>query len=281
MKQFLKKILPPPVIQKAMLLHNQIKLGATPNQNFDTKSLRTGIDSNVLQDLFSNLESADAWNNALERITSAYGKDHNIGGVNPGDRRALYYLIHAFKPENLLEVGTHIGASTVFISEALKGVSPTARMTTVDVLDVNSPTGPWNQHGLAMPPREYLQKLGSDKRVTFRAMPSSAFLKDTAEKYDFIFLDGDHSACTVYEEVSLALKALNKDGIILLHDYYPNAQPLFNDGNIIAGPFMALDRIMKEHKNITVVPLGKLPWETKHGLNITSLALITLHASTA
>jgi predicted O-methyltransferase YrrM len=275
MKQLLKKVLPKPMLQQAIILRDQIKLGLTPQQTFDESALKPALTQVNLNTFFNNAERANAWQTALTKITSVYGKTTAMGGVNPGDRRALYYLVDALKPNSLLEVGTHIGASTVFLAEALKGVSPQARMTTVDILDVNEPTGPWYQQGLMMAPRDYLAKLGSADRVTFKASPSSEFLANTTEKYDFIFLDGDHGSRTVYEEVSLALKALNKGGVILLHDYYPAARPLFKDGNIIAGPFMALDRVMRENKGIKVLPLGNLPWETKQGLNVTSLALVT------
>lgn len=275
MKQLLKKVLPKPMLQQAIILRDQIKLGLTPQQNFDESALKSALTTATLDGIFNNTERAASWEAALAKITAVYGKTTAMGGVNPGDRRALYYMIHALRPHNLLEVGTHIGASTVFLAEALKSVSPDARMTTVDILDVNDPTGPWYQHGLMMSPRDYLTRLGSADRVTFKAVPSSEYLKDTTEKYDFIFLDGDHGSRTVYEEVSLALKALNKDGVILLHDYYPAARPLFNDGNIIAGPFMALNRVMHENKGIKVLPLGDLPWETKQGLKVTSLALVT------
>lgn len=275
MKQLLKKVLPKTVLQQAIILRDQIRLGMTPQQNFDESTLKPAMTTDSLNSFFNNAERAAAWEKALAKITAVYGNTTAMGGVNPGDRRALYYLIHALKPQNLLEVGTHIGASTVFLAEALKTVSPQARMTTVDILDVNDPTGPWYQQGLMMAPRDYLAKLGSADRVTFKAEPSAEFLRDTTDKYDFIFLDGDHGSRTVYEEVSLALKALNKDGVILLHDYYPAARPLFKDGNIIAGPFMALDRVMRENKGIKVLPLGDLPWETKQGLRVTSLALVT------
>ena len=242
MKQILKKILPKAALQQAVILRDQIKLNMAPSQTFEEGALKPLIKTETLKDFFSSSEREQAWNAALQRITDIYGRNTAMGGVNPGDRRALFYLVHALKPQNLLEIGTHIGASTVFLAEALKNVSAQARMTPVDILEVS---------------------------------PSSEFLANTQEKFDFIFLDGDHSSHTVYEEVSLALKALNQNGIILLHDYYPAAKPLFNDGNIIAGPFMALDRIMRENKEIKVLPLGDLPWETKQGLRKTSLALLT------
>jgi predicted O-methyltransferase YrrM len=275
MKQMLKKILPKPVIQQAVILRDQLKLNMTPQQNFAEGALKSAISPEALADIFNNPAREESWNVALEQITGVYGKNTAMGGVNPGDRRALYYLVHALRPQSLLEVGTHIGASTVFLAEALKSVSPQARMTTVDILDVNDPAGPWYAQGLMMSPQDYLGKLQSTDRVTFRVSSSSTYLAETQDKFDFIFLDGDHSSRTVYEEVSMALKILNQNGVILLHDYYPAGRALFNDGNIIAGPFMALDRIMRENKEIKVMPLGDLPWPTKQGLHKTSLALIT------
>ena len=275
MKKMLKKILPKPVIQHAVILRDHIRLNMTPQQNFAEAALKPAISPAALAAIFSDEIREQSWNSAFEKITGVYGKNTAMGGVNPGDRRALYYLVHALRPQNLLEVGTHIGASTVFLAEALKSVSPQARMTTVDILNVNDPEGPWYNQGLTMSPADYLERLGSKDRVTFRAASSSNYLATAQEKFDFIFLDGDHSSRTVYKEVSMALNILNQNGVILLHDYYPAGKALFNDGNIIAGPFMALDRIMRENKEIKVMPLGDLPWPTKQGLRKTSLALLT------
>lgn len=275
MKKLLKTILPKPMVQQAVVIRDRMKLSLAPGQNFDESGLRPSLKTEDIKKFFNNEEVAAKWHEALNKITSIYIQTRPGGGVNPGDRRALYYLIHALRPQNFLEVGTHIGASTVFLAEAIKTSSPQGHLTTVDILDVNAPDAPWHQQNLAMSPRDYLIKFGTSDNVTFMAMPSKEFLRNTNEKYDFIFLDGDHSAHTVYEEVSLALKALAENGVILLHDYYPDAKPLFKDGNIIAGPFMALDRIMRENKAIKVLPLGDLPWETKQGLRVTSLALVT------
>lgn len=275
MKQVLKKTLPQPVLQKVIVLRDRIKLNMIPCRNFSAEALKPGFSAQNLNNIFSDPLRGSDWARAQDRIEKIYGRTTAMGGVNPGDRKALYYLIHALKPQSVLEVGTHIGASTVFIAEALKDSVPDAHLTTVDILDVNDDDGPWKQQGLLHKPSAYLEKLGHSGRVAFRSSSSATFLSECKDKFDFIFLDGDHSSCTVYEEVSLALKVLNKDGIILLHDYYPAARPLFNDGNIIAGPFMAVDRIMRENKNIRILPLGNLPWETKQGLKVTSLALLT------
>jgi hypothetical protein len=71
---------------------------------------------------------------------------------------------------------------------------------------------------------------------------------------------------------------LNDGGVILLHDYYPKGRALFPDGNVISGPYRALERVIKENPKIEVKPLGALPWETKLGSHMTSLALVTRRA---
>ena len=93
-------------------------------------------------------------------------------------------------------------------------------------------------------------------------------------KFDFIFLDGDHAANTVYKEVPAALTLLNEGGMILLHDYFPNLKPLWSNGSVIPGPFLATEYLKVQGANIVVMPLGLLPWPTKVQSNITSLALL-------
>ena len=201
------------------------------------------------------------------------------GGVNYGDRRALYYLIYYFKPATVLEVGTHIGASTVNVASALYHSriknKKSASLITIDIKDVNSETEkPWLHYGNDLSPRQMIDKLGYKDFVEFKVGPSLDFLKQNNQKFDFIFLDGDHSATTVYQEIPAALKMLNKGGVILLHDYFPDLEPLWSNGNVIRGPFMASQRLVQEGVGFEVLPLGKLPWPTKLDSNMTSLALV-------
>lgn len=272
-------MIPTPLLHRALRQRDRIKLQALTHRDFPHQNLCGLIKTEALDTIFNNEETATKWQEAQQTITAIYDTASALEGVNPGDRRALYYLVSAFKPENLLEIGTHIGASTIFFAETLRRNSPTAHMTTVDIMDVNQQQGPWKKCGLKMTPRDYLHHLNLADRVTFCAMSSAHFLQTTGERFDFIFLDGDHAASTVYNEISWALRLLSPGGVILLHDFYPDAQPLFHDRNIIPGPFMAVDRIIKENPSITVTPLGQLPWETKQGLKTTSLALLTRKAA--
>lgn len=207
------------------------------------------------------------------RIASAYGTGEIPGGVNPGDRRALFYLIAHYRPKRVLEIGTHVGASTVYIASALRRFVDGGRLTTADIVDVNGPHAAWKSVRMPTPPARYISNLGLGAITTFVTKPAAEMLR-TSERYDLIFLDGDHSPRAVYREISAALRVLNPAGLILLHDFYPGGKPLTPDGNAISGPSRAADRIGGETGDIVFVPLGNLPWQTKGGGNATSLALV-------
>jgi len=274
LKQLVKALVPRPVLNKAVETRNWLVLVVLPKQSLDSGDLRAA-DTLSLADIWENKDVAAAWEKDHGAIKGLYGDEDEIEGVNPGDRCALYYLIMALKPENVLEVGTHIGASTLHIARALKRLNQNGGMTSVDIVDVNHPEqGAWKKLGLAQPPREFARQLECLDRIDFQTGASLELMRTTRQRYDLVFLDGDHSAPAVYQEVSAALSLLRTGGVILLHDYYPGAKPLYPDGAMIGGPFHALERIRKENPAITVLPLGDLPWPTKQGKNVTSLAMV-------
>lgn len=199
-------------------------------------------------------------------------------GVNPGDRRALWYLVKSFGARSVLEVGTNVGASTFHLAAALKSSAGNddAHLVTVDIEDVNhEETGVWKSRGLLSSPEEMIRKIGARKLVTFVHDTSLRYLEDCSETFDLVFLDGDHTAANVYQEISLCLKLLNRDGIILLHDYFPRNRPLWKGNFPRVGPYLALSRVRKENPRITVLPFNELPWPTKLGTKKTTLALVT------
>lgn len=276
MKQLVKKILPPKVLHAAVDIRDRKRLSAVPKCSFDDSHLRTGKEFDSPIPFFSDPATATLWQVVHDEICGSFADNHIMGGINPGDRRALFYLVWTLRPMKVLEVGTHIGASTLYIARALKYISDEAKVTTVDILDVNHPqTGAWKKLGLPMSPATCADHLDCLDHIVFRTAPSLEFMERAKDRFDLIFLDGDHSASAVYREVSAALRILNDNGVILLHDYYPHARPLFPDGNVISGPCRAMQRIVRENTKIEVKPLGALPWETKQGSHMTSLALVT------
>jgi hypothetical protein len=119
-----------------------------------------------------------------------------------------------------------------------------------------------------------ISKLGAASWVRFVTAPSLDYFRQCTERFDFIFLDGDHTARTVYQEVPAALRLLNPGGVVLLHDYFPMARPLWSNGVVIPGPWVATERLRSEGTRIRVLPFGELPWPTKENSRISSLALL-------
>lgn len=280
LRKILGKTLPKPI--KNILIGKtktqQIKaLKSLGHINCDTSNLL--FENNVqLENIFSSPEANASWNESNKEI-SKFGIPDFTGGINPGDRRAIFYLMRYFKPKKVLEIGTHIGASTVNIASALKinqqEDNSTSLLRTVDIRDVNSTVEkPWLEYGTTQSPLEMIKDIKCDSFVKFITNTSFNFLKDNDDKFDLIFLDGDHSAETVYKEIPLALQHLNKDGVILLHDYFPNNKPLWSNNAIIHGPCLASQRHIENGADIFIKPLGDLPWPTKLGSNATSLALL-------
>lgn len=199
--------------------------------------------------------------------------------VNPGDRRALHYMMDHFRPKRILEVGTHIGASTAWMASLLKrqaledGVP--FSLTSVDVKDVNcEQTKYWLKFGADCSPAERMSRLGVSDAVRFIASDSLEYLRETPDTYDFVFLDGNHRASHVYREIPHVLDRLSPGGVVLLHDYCPDGKILWNQEPVIIGPYEAVKRHQQEGKKLVPLPLGALPWETKYGSRLTSLAML-------
>jgi len=178
----------------------------------------------------------------------------------------------------MLEIGTHVGASTLHIVAALMrgGWGQIPRLVTVDIEDVNdSPDSCWRQVGLAKSPKQMVEELNATVEIKFVTDDSKHFFATTKETFDFIFLDGDHAAETAYEDIVGSLDVINNNGLIVLHDYFPGGRPLWSDGSGLGGPFTAAEKVRATGVAIRVIPLGSLPWPTKLGSHVTSLALIT------
>ena len=237
----------------------------------DTDNLAV-LQASQIAAFFRSTEIDLQWNAMAARLADLCQiDDGKTGGVNPGDRRALFYLVKALKPANILEIGTHVGASTVHIAAAM---SPGSRLSTVDIQDVNDgPAAYWRTARLQRSPKQMLVELNKNLDLSFVKSDFINFLKRTDQRFDLVFLDGDHSMATVLKEIPLSLRILNRNGVVVLHDYFPQGKPLWSDGSVIPGPFEAAEKLRTLGAKLKVVPLGALPWATKLGSHVTSLAV--------
>jgi predicted O-methyltransferase YrrM len=253
------------------------RLSTQPSIACDTSALAP-IDEGRLRELLGSGGAGGDWDQVTGEL-EALGITDAADGVNRGDRRALYQLIRSLRPARVLEVGTHIGASTAHIAAALRenhraGAAP-ASFTTVDIADVNHRVaGAWVAYGARHSPAALVEALGMAEHTRFVAQPSLDFLKVNNGPWDFIFLDGDHTAANVYRELPAALARLAPGGFILLHDYFPRGATLWQGDPVVPGVFLATERLKSEGVGLEVLPLGELPWTTKLGQRVTSLACV-------
>jgi predicted O-methyltransferase YrrM len=231
-----------------------------------------------LHAFFADATIDEEWPQVLEEV-ELFEIATSAGGVNLGDRRALYYLVRALRPARVLEIGTHIGASTIHIAAALRRNAaldgPAPDLTTVDVIDVNDAAiRQWERYGSLWAPGAMIERLGLSGGVRFVNRSSLDFLADAGPRYDLIFLDGDHRAATVYRELPAALRRTAPGGVVVLHDYFPDGRPLWPRDLVIPGPWLAVERLRREGAPLRVLPFGRLRWPTKLGRTVTSLAAV-------
>lgn len=275
LKNFIKRIVPKPLLNLLRLQLERKKLGAVRTRSADFARLRH-VDDEELNRLFSSEAIIAEWSD-VESALKRLNLWNPPGGTGAPDLRALYFLLRRFEFSSVLEVGSHVGCSTVVIASALgalqQSVSP--ELVTVDIVDVNDESdGPWRHAGLTFSPKNAIEQLGAGIPVEFVRAQSVDYLQDNDRRFDLIYLDGDHAADTVYKEIALAAGHLQPDGMIALHDYSPRLMfQTYYDGWTLPGPFLAAERISREHTGVDVMGLGKLPWMT--GRSISLMAILS------
>ena len=181
----------------------------------------------------------------FEKELKAVNLPEFAGGINKGDRRGLFYLLKHFKPKNVLEIGTHIGSSTLVIAKALFNLN--SEIETVDIIDVNDKKKEnWKNLKFKNSPLDNLNILKISKNVKFINSNSIDHLNNTKIKYDFIFLDGSHKSEVVFQEIILSISKIRENGLILLHDYFDKGKTIWENKPILYGPYLALKKLLKK-----------------------------------
>lgn len=118
---------------------------------------------------------------------------------------------HATQRTRALEIGSYMGASAAIIAKALVD---DGQLFCVD---------PWEPRrgrenpGLTICRRE-LARNGVLDRVVFIRAYSQNITTELAGRFDFIFVDGDHSYQGLQTDWEIVLKRLAPNGVVCLHD---------------------------------------------------------------
>lgn len=215
--------------------------------------------SPAIADVFAVDREAD-WRAARAEVDALFPFVGLPEAVSPDERRVLWHLVGHLKPQSVLEVGTSVGGSTLWLAMALREGPPGSRLVTLDAVDVNDPdVRRWERDGLSASPREMVERLGCGEFVEFVTARALDYLAGRREAFDFIFLDGDHGARNMYREIALALRALRPGGCILLHDYFPNLRQPWPGAVVAPGVWLAAERLRRETPRLAVRPVEVAP----------------------
>ena len=111
----------------------------------------------------------------------------------------MIYFAKLFKCRKFLEIGTCTGSFSISIARAF-GVD--AAIDTVDIEDKP----------------EAKKAALAYKNINFHSCGSDEYFKQNKTKYDFIFVDGCHTAPQSKKDINNSVECLSKNGIIFIHD---------------------------------------------------------------
>lgn len=171
-----------------------------------------------------------------------------------------YALIRNTRPNNILCVGSRMG----FIPASLALACKENNVGHVDFVDAaydkHMPSKHWGGIGFwkKQNPKKHFNHIGVSDYITTFVMTTAEYAKKNANKrYQYIYIDGDHSYDGVALDYSLFWPKLDKHGFMVFHDVI--ARGHIDDGNF--GVWKFWNSLKNRH---TVV----LPFPKDSGLGI-------------
>jgi hypothetical protein len=157
-------------------------------------------------------EEIPAW------FTEFFVNTRDIGAVKPGetdnctmttleDNWCLYRLAQLARPTSSLEIGIMRGSSSITIGKAYGDTPVNCRQTAIDIdpAAARAAASNFTRYGL----HSNYSPVVADSREWIRA---------SSDRWQFVFLDGDHHYETVALEFAEAFNRTDPGGIIVLHD---------------------------------------------------------------
>jgi predicted O-methyltransferase YrrM len=134
---------------------------------------------------------------------------HILAGADREYITTFISLMHYLKPQEMLELGTEWGVSTICWLLGMKDNELPYHLTTCDILDRSVVAG------------GRIRSLGFGEDVCTMVMSDSKELGRRWSTFlDTLFVDADHSKEAVLAELELFAPWVKREGVILLHDPY-------------------------------------------------------------
>lgn len=143
------------------------------------------------------------------------------------EKIALYRLVHESKPQVIVEIGSYLGASSLFMARAAQAVAPSCRLFCVDT---------WQNDAMPDGHRDTFAEFSHNTQshqsiIEAIRLKSDKAAKEFEQKIDLLFIDGDHD----YEGVNLDWQSwsphLRQNATVVLHDvgWAPGVQRVVED----------------------------------------------------
>ncbi len=146
---------------------------------------------------------------------------------------------------NFLEIGSHEGRSCSWLLDNIL-THETSRMHCVDIFYDD---GYEKKFGESLKTRFFKNTKKYGEKIILHEEWSFDFLTKEnikKEKYDFIYVDGNHSAKCVIEDSVLSFRLLKSNGILIFDDYDWNKNNLPPEKR----PEIAIDAFLQIYKNL-------------------------------
>jgi len=130
----------------------------------------------------------------------------------------LYFLsknLSTLKVKNLLEIGSYEGRSAIFFADIFSGT----KISCVDTWSGSDEHENINFKSIENNFDQNIKFLKNDQLLTKFKMTSDNFFTQNNEKFDFVYVDGDHSKDQVLKDLQNSWSVLNNNGFLLVDDY--------------------------------------------------------------
>ena len=175
------------------------------------------------------------WKESRKGVENLLGKNLDIFSHRSEHYELLFAISQRDKPRKILEIGTATGNFTVFLAT----IFPGAEIETIDL--PRSDNRFWNATtDLATTSGGAASKIDLEERdarlsrfanIKFRELNSLALTFQESEKYDLIWVDGDHTYPVVSIDLANALRLLEVGGTLASDDIYVTSQRKRSSGN--------------------------------------------------
>ncbi len=173
------------------------------------------------------INSLENGNPAYLDELEAYAKQTQVPIIRKEMQSFMRTLLIMNKPKRILEVGTAIGFSALFMSEFMP---EGGHITTIEKYEKRIPLA-----------KENFRKNGKDGCITLLEGDATEILKELQEPFDFIFMDAAKGQYIHF--LQDVLRLLNPGGILL-------SDNVLQDGDIIESKFAVTRRDRTIHKRM-------------------------------